>query len=261
MDYLILNQMNRKFLLIVGLLLLSVGVSAKRVGAYCYFANNGSQLYEDNIVKVELTMDNMNLALVIYNKTENVIYLDNKNSFIYSNGEIIGTLSNDPTIGNDVSAFILPPESRKVLCTWKNLEIMFDQSLITRYKSDNRGGFINPETGHKEKFEKGLSRSYTKERNPFSARAIINYSTDKNLQSTTKVTVSNYVTDIIIDSYKGVKDASYPLPNCAALKERRADYSYISGYSWANTAIGITTITIATIVPLELILLFGLGAI
>ena len=98
--------MNRKFLLIVGLLLLSVGVSAKRVGAYCYFANNGSQLYEDNIVKVELTMDNMNLALVIYNKTENVIYLDNKNSFIYSNGEIIGTLSNDPTIGNDVSALI-----------------------------------------------------------------------------------------------------------------------------------------------------------
>ena len=74
--------MNRKFLLIVGLLLLSVGVSAKRVGAYCYFANNGSHLYEDDIVKVELTMDNMNLALVIYNKTEDVIYLDNKNSFI-----------------------------------------------------------------------------------------------------------------------------------------------------------------------------------
>ena len=75
------------------------------------------------------------------------------------------------------------------------------------------------------------------------------------------MTVSNYVTDIIIDSYKGVKDASYPLPNCTALKDRRADYSYISGIPWANTAIGITTITIATIVPLELILLFGLGAI
>lgn len=237
--------MHRKILLIVGLLLLSVGVSAKRVGVYCYFANNGSQLYEDDIVKVELTMENKNLVLAIYNKTENVVYLDNKNSFVYNNGEIVGALSNEAVIGEEISALILPPESRKVLCTWKNLNIMFDSSLITEYKSDDkRDCFVNTETGYKEKFEKGLSRSYTKERNPFSARAIINYSTDKNLQSTTKVIVSNYITDVVIDSYKGVNNPNYHLPNCVALKERRADYSFVSGKPWAGTTVGQISIVL-----------------
>lgn len=235
--------MNRKVLLIIGLFLISVGVSAKRIGTYCYFANDGSQLYQDDNVKVELAMENNNLVLVIYNKTENILYLDNENSFIYNNGEIIGSLSNDASLGEDVSALVLPPESRKVLCTWKNLYLMFDKSLIeSNHRSDKRESFIDPSTGYKEKFEKGLYRSYTKERNPFSVRAIISYSTDKNLKSSTKVSVSNYITDIVLDSYKGVNNPSYVLPTCAALKDRRADYSYVSGIPWAQTTGGLLTI-------------------
>ena len=84
--------MNRRFLFTIGLLLLALSASAKRVGAYCYLANDGSQLYEDSNVKVELAMENENLILTIYNKTNDAIHVDRANSFIYNNDHTLTTL-------------------------------------------------------------------------------------------------------------------------------------------------------------------------
>ncbi len=229
--------MNRRFLFTIGLLLLALSASAKRVGAYCYFANDGSQLYEDVNVKVALEMENKNLILVIYNKTTNSIYVDKANSFVYNNDEVVGSLnSGAPTPDQEQSALVIAPESRKVLCTWKNLETMFMASLVEDKVTDKkRGRFINPETGFQEKFEAGLNRSYTKGQTPFTVRGVINYSTEQGFRIATKVTVSNYITDIVIDGYKGVKDSSFQLPYCQQLKGKRADYAFVSGVEWTGT--------------------------
>ena len=113
-------------------------------------------------------------------------------------------------------------------------------------QAQKRGRFINPETGYQEKFEAGLNRSYTKGQTPFAVRGVINYSTEKGLGPATKVTVSNYITDIVIDGYKGVKDPSFQLPYCQQLKGKRADYAFVSGVGWAGTWGGMVAILVAT---------------
>ncbi|MBQ2779587.1 MAG: hypothetical protein IJF46_07435 [Bacteroidaceae bacterium] len=249
--------MSKKLLLIIGLIFLFVGASAKRVGVYCYFANDGSQLYEDNNVRVELTMENTNLVLAIYNKTDDALYIDSENSFIYNNENIVGSLRSKKQFKSEEQpVLIIAPGSRIVLCTWKNLNIMFDKTLIKRHKCFGRGSFVDSATGKKEKFVKWLSRSYTKERTPFSVRGIIEYSKNKNLESTTKATVSNYITDIIIDSYKGVKDPGKELPNCRALKDRPSDYSFVSGKAWTTTKGGMIVLTMASFVITNVVLFF-----
>ena len=234
--------------MIIGLFVLVLGASAKRVGAYCYFANDGSQLYEDDNVKVELAMEDKNMVLVIHNKTSEAIYVDGENSFIYNNGGIIGSL-NSVTQEN---ALMIAPESKRVLCTWKNLNTMFVKSLIQPDGFQSRGRFIDPTTGNKERFEKGLSRKYTKEQTPFTVRGVIKYSTNKELKSATKVTVSNYITDIIIDSYKGVKNPNYALPHCNG---KQADYAYVSGTPFAGTLAGVELILLGSSGVLTAILL------
>ncbi len=239
--------MNRKLLLIIGLFILVLGASAKRVGAYCYFANNGAQVHEDDNAKVELAMENENLILTIYNKTSNTIYVDKEKSFVYNNDKIVTSLNYGTwkTTGNEEQSLLaIAPNSRKVLCTWKNLQTMFNASLTICSNSNKRGRFVNPETGQKEKFEKGSNRSYTPEQNPFTARGIVVYSTNKDFKSATEVTVSNHITDIVIDDYEGVKEPSHQLPYCQQLKGRRADYSFSSGLPWALTTGGIIGIVV-----------------
>ena len=61
----------RKINLILGFCLLSLVVSAKRVGVYCFFADNGAHLYEDENVKLAVGMSDANvLSVIIVNKTE-----------------------------------------------------------------------------------------------------------------------------------------------------------------------------------------------
>jgi hypothetical protein len=129
---------------------------------------------------------------------------------------------------------------------------MFVKSLIQPDGFQSRGRFIDPTTGNKERFEKGLSRKYTKEQTPFTVRGVIKYSTNKELKSATKVTVSNYITDIIIDSYKGVKNPNYALPHC---KGKQADYAYVSGTPFAGTLAGVELIVLGSSGVLTAILL------
>lgn len=291
--------MGRKYLLIIGLLAITLGAFAKRVGTYCYFANNGSHLYEDENVKVILAAENNDLKLAVYNKTDNVIFVDKANTFAYTNGTpetlfknsatttsntksggasvnlggiagalgvggIAGGILNGINVGGGNSAqtgtvvyeqrvIAIAPKSISILYTWDDLEIHFSNSLIKistyTYKQERiirpekRGRFIDPATGEKEKFEIGRSRSYTELLTPFSAKGVVRYSTEENFTTFQQATISNYITDIIIDRYKGVKDPSYLLPYCQQLKERRADYCFVSGIGWSATpegAVGLT---------------------
>ena len=277
--------MNRRILLILSLLAMTLCMSAKRVGAYCYFANNGSQLFEDENVKVVLAMEGDMLKLAIYNKTYQPIYVDKEKSFAFTNG-VSNTLSHNVNnlASNDLnsnsgglaSAFgfntptqnfgngellvpgteayinrvvVVEPQSFSVLHTWKDPRDLFLERFTEKTKTkdfNKRGRFVDPMTGQTEKFEKGFGRSYTENETPFSVKGILTYSTEANFASVNNAEVSDFVSDIIIDSYKGVKDASYALPYCQQMKGRRADYSFVSGPPFATTPGGLLLIILVT---------------
>ncbi len=74
-------------LLTLGMLLCTTGM-AKRVGVYCFLAENGEQIYEDENMQLLVgKLDANNVGVVVVNKTDKVLYIDKANSFLYLNGE------------------------------------------------------------------------------------------------------------------------------------------------------------------------------
>lgn len=292
----------------LGLFAIALCASARRVGAYCYFANTGSELYEDDNVKVVLAMEKNDMVLAIYNKTDNVIYVDKASTFAYTNGTpeilfkntaqttsntnsggaslnlggvasalgiggIAGGLLSGVTVGGGNSSQsgtivyeqrIIPvaPKSVSTLYKWEHLRDCFIKDL-TQYAdrfygigaNSKRIRFIDPTTGYKEKPDFGTIKSYTETVTPFSVRGVVKYATDENFETATQATVSNYVSDIVIDSYKGVKNPYFSLPYCMQAKNRRADYAFVSGPGWAQTLGGILGITFGSLAAFEAILL------
>ena len=282
----------------LGVFAIALSASARRVGAYCYFANTGSELYEDANVKVVLAMEKNEMKLAIYNKTDQVIYVDKANTFAYTNGTpemlfkntaqttsntssggaslnlggvagalgiggVAGGILGGMTLGGGNSTQtgtivyeqrVIPvaPKSISLLYSWKHPRDYFIKEL-TQYADRARGKgsgskrirFIDPLTGYKEKPDFGTVKSFTETLTPFSARGVVKYATDENFESATQATVSNYVSDIVIDSYKGVKNPYYSLPYCMQAKNRRADYAFVSGPGWAQSTGGIVALSCA----------------
>ena len=81
--------MKKKFILTcVAIMIATLGCFASRVGVYCYFDAVENHLDEDYNVKLVVATDGVDgVKLVIYNKTDNVIYVDKENSFAYTNDE------------------------------------------------------------------------------------------------------------------------------------------------------------------------------
>ncbi len=266
-------------------LAIALCASARRVGVYCYFANTDSYLYEDDNVRVVLATEKIGLVLVIYNKTDQVIYVDKANTFAYTNGTpemlfknsaqttsntssggaslnlggvanalgvggIAGGILGGMTFGGGNSTQtgtivyeqrIIPvaPKSISLLYTWEEPRDYFIKGLTkyaeSRWSSTKRIRFIDPATGYKEKPDFGTVKSYTEGFTPFSVRGVVKYATDESFETATQATVSNYISDIVIDSYKGVMNPYYSLPYCIQAKNRRADYAFVSGPSWTTT--------------------------
>ena len=281
----------KKIFLFMGISLLCLTVSAKRVGVYCFFADNGSQLYEDENVKVVIAMEGGAGQLALYNKTDNIIYVDKANTFAYTNGQpetlfknsatttnhttgqgaslnlggvagalgiggVVGGILGGTTIGggssvqNGTTVFeqrviAIAPKSISVLYSWNLLKDYFDKFKVEvgeageyGFTIDRQGRFVNPDTGSKEKFSKGLSRHYESGMSPLELRGVIKYSTEENFNSSHLVNVSNYITDIVIDNFRGVENANYNLPYCRQFFGRSV-YSFRAGGAWTQCGLGI----------------------
>ena len=81
--------MKKYLIILLSFCIYCLSISANKVGVYCFFADNGSHLYEDKNVKLGVAMTDIGvLSVVIVNKTNNVLYIDKANSFIYTNSNI-----------------------------------------------------------------------------------------------------------------------------------------------------------------------------
>lgn len=79
--------MNRFVSIICFLLIYSGFVSAKRVRVYCFYDQENKAVYEDQNVKATIVSDKGTMKFAVYNKTNQVLYLDKANSFVYTNGQ------------------------------------------------------------------------------------------------------------------------------------------------------------------------------
>lgn len=269
----------KKIFLLMGICLLCLTASAKRVGVYCFFADNGSQFYEDENVKAVIAMEGKIGQLALYNKTDKIIYVDRANTFAYTNGQpetlfknsatttshtkgqgaslnlggvagslgiggIVGGILGGATFGggssdqNGTTVFeqrviAIAPKSIFVLYSWNALKDDFDKSKVEVGGLGQQGRFVNSNTGSKEKFRKGLSRHYEDGMSPLELRGVIKYSTEENFNSSHLVNVSNYITDIVIDNFRGVKNVNCNLPYCHQFSERSV-YSFKAGRAWTQ---------------------------
>lgn len=283
--------------------LLCLTTSAKRLGVYCFFADNGSQLYEDENVKLLISSDYEKniIYLAIYNKRNDIIYVDKGNSFAYINGKPETLFKNSVTttsnttgsgvsvnlgdmaralrlstpVANGLSPFTISnnnyeqrgttvfeqriisvaPNSVSIIYIWDSLKKQFQKSVVdvgdvsdmwmpTTIKKQGR--FINS-TGNREKFAKGLSKHYEEGFSPLDLKAVVKYSREENFASSNLVTVSNYVADMVIDSYKGINDPNTKLSYCDP-SEGRSVYRFCAGGAWAKTGIGCLGITLGSTV-------------
>jgi len=66
------------------LMLCGINATAKKTGMYLFFDLPQNHIYEDSIIKLVIAFEG-NAKLVLYNKTDNVIYVDKENTFAYIN--------------------------------------------------------------------------------------------------------------------------------------------------------------------------------
>lgn len=280
--------MKKSLLIIAACLLVCLSVSAKRVGVYCFWADNGQHLYEDESVKIVLTVDNNSPVLAILNKTDDVVYVDRGNTFVYTNGQpqtlfkntsttssntdmggaslnlgglagalgiggVAGGILGGTTVGGgnastqgttvyETRVLAIAPKSVTILFKWVDAYIFFNPNLIEcGTLVEKRDRFINPQTGEKVKVEIGMTRHYDENMPLLYLKGNVKYSKLENMDAAKSATVTNYITDVVIDSFKGIKDMSYPLPYCQPYQGKSL-YKYKSGVGWAATPAGLNAV-------------------
>lgn len=278
----------KRFVFVFVLCLIVFTASAKRVGVYCFWADNGQHLYEDESVKVILTVDNNSPVLAIYNKTDDVVYVDRGNTFVYTNGQpqtlfkntsttssntdmggaslnlgglagalgiggVAGGILGGTTVGGgnastqgttvyETRVLAIAPKSVTILFKWVDAYTFFNPNLIeVGNYIEKRDRFINPQTGEKVKVEIGMTRHYDENMPLLYLKGNVKYSKLENMDAAKSATVTNYITDVVIDSFKGIKDMSYPLPYCQPYQGKSL-YKYKSGVGWAATPAGLNAV-------------------
>lgn len=68
---------------------------AKVVELFAFFADDGRHFYEDDYIKLAISVDDNNHpCIAVLNKTDNIIYLDKGTSFVYYNGVPVSLFTN-----------------------------------------------------------------------------------------------------------------------------------------------------------------------
>ncbi len=224
-------------------------VSAKKVGVYCFFDNSGSQLYEDDVVKLVIANVYGSMMVAIENKTDNIIYIDKANTFVYINGTPISLFQNSVTTtsesGSKGASFnfgattigggstttnattfyeqrvlaVAPHSAEKLFSTriCFNPNVLYEGDLggFTPFRAGRDGRFIDPD-GTQTKFRRGMSRHYDQTRTAFEIKVAATYSPDETFTERKLVKADYHISDVVIDHKKGVyKPHKVELPYCA----------------------------------------------
>lgn len=98
----------------------------------------------------------------------------------------------------------IPPHTTEFSYGFTGLSRRFDETKFDAgvksglYSKPELGAFIDPETGKRETFKKGMMRHYEESNTPLKIQAIINYTFSETFEAVNSFTFEDYVTDIYI---------------------------------------------------------------
>lgn len=77
----------KKILLLFIACIATMNLSAKVVSIYCFYADDQQSVYEDQSIRITISIKNGTPTLCVLNKTDDILYLDKGNCFQSKNGK------------------------------------------------------------------------------------------------------------------------------------------------------------------------------
>lgn len=227
----------KKLFVTLSVMLFSIVASASEVGVYCFMASEGSETNGDENLRVKLVINGKGTMLLeVENLTDRIIFIDRGRSFAWTNeasmplfamrsttdshtyGErVICGWSNDVKWEEsesythsrtmyDQRIQAVAPHGTTLVYSWEGLSHLLDDSMIAIGKpsgwftSHCKGKFLD--TG--KKFRQGDKRFYDRLNTPLTLAADIEYSFKEIGEPVGRISVSDYVSEIKVDSRYGV---------------------------------------------------------
>lgn len=170
-------------------------------------------------------------------------------------GGVAGTIANGVNFGSGTSfqngttvyeqrVIAIAPQSLTVLYEWKYPHRYFKSNIVDVGKSGStddfergKNGYFVSSYGTRDKFKVGASRHFNKQFTPLEVRGVIKYSTEESFSSFETISVSDYISDIIIDKRNNPQNL-YQFAN-------RPCYFFETGTTSALSIIGYTLLLVS----------------
>lgn len=228
----------KRLFTILWVLLGAVSASASQVGVFCFMSAEGTETCVDQNVRLSLVLNNKGtMMLELENLTDSIIFVDRGLSFAWINGDSeplflmqsttdshtytegiavgggphdVRWMSSDSYTQShtmyDMRIQAVAPHATALVYVWEHLPRLLDSAVIrngkigTWFSRHNIGKFMDS----KRNFRKGDKRTYNRNTTPLIMAIDVQYSFREFGGTKQKITVSNYVSRIQIDSRKWV---------------------------------------------------------
>ena len=215
----------KKLFAMLLVLLCTATVWANQVGVYCLMSNEGTEVFCNDSIRARIRLNNHGTALLeVDNLTDHVVYVDRARSYASVNGFSTSLFM----MLHEQRMQALIPHGTTILYAWEHLPGLLDRDIIYTgkpsgwYESRCKGWFENKH----HKFGKGDQRRYTRYNTPLQLAADIAYGFQQFGEPTSRISVSDYVSRIVVDSRRGVSSDGELQPECPV---RRPCFAFRSG--------------------------------
>lgn len=180
-----------------------LSASASQVGVYCMMGSEGSQLYRDQNIRMEIALTlNGTAVLEVENLTDKVMYIDLARSFVWVNGASTSLIQ--PRMDSfevEERLLTIAPHGANTIYAWEQLPLLLNPQMIyvgepKSWGNTSKGRFLDTN----KKFSKGDKRRYTRRTTPLALAADIEYRFTEDGEAKPRIKVSDYVESIKVES-------------------------------------------------------------
>ena len=180
-----------------------LSASASQVGVYCMMGSEGSQLYRDQNIRMEIALTlNGTAVLEVENLTDKVMYIDLARSFVWVNGASTSLIQ--PRMDSfepEDRLLTIAPHGVNTIYAWEQLPLLLNPQMIyvgepKSWGNTSKGRFLDTN----KKFSKGDKRRYTRRTTPLALAADIEYRFTEDGEAEPRIKVSDYVEFIKVES-------------------------------------------------------------
>jgi hypothetical protein len=244
---------------------------------------NGTETYNDGNVKVSIVLNHRGAALVeVENLTDKIIFVDRGRSFVLVNRQseplfLMQSTTNSQTYmkGMTVNEYdtqwmsgethtksqtmydqriqAVAPHGTAIVYAWEQLPQLLNPEIIhignkgKMYSSQSKGWFEDK----RHKFRKGDKRRYIRENSPLVLGADIEYSFKEFGEPEARISISDYVSKIWVDSRDGVssdgelKADRWHYGPCFAFRSGKSTATVVGeGFGWLQL-VGLIALAVA----------------